>query len=36
LAYNVGSASAAGVIAIVLANIMAAFLVNTIARRLEV
>ncbi len=36
LAFNVGSASAAGVIAIVLANIMAAFLVNTIARRLDV
>jgi sorbitol/mannitol transport system permease protein len=36
LAFNVGSASAAGVIAIILANIMAAFLVNTVARRLEV
>lgn len=36
LAFNVGSASAAGVIAIVLANIMAAFLVRTVARRLDV
>ncbi|MDQ2801176.1 MAG: sugar ABC transporter permease [Pseudomonadota bacterium] len=36
LAFNVGSASAVGVIAIVLANIMAAFLVRTIARRLDV
>jgi sorbitol/mannitol transport system permease protein len=36
LAFNVGGASAAGVIAIVLANIMAAFLVNTIAKRLDV
>lgn len=36
LAFNVGSASAAGVIAIVLANIIAAFLVRTIARRLDV
>jgi sorbitol/mannitol transport system permease protein len=36
LAFNVGSASAAGVIAIVLANIMAAFLVRTVASRLDV
>ncbi|HTW25583.1 MAG TPA: sugar ABC transporter permease [Acetobacteraceae bacterium] len=36
LAFNVGSASAAGVIAIILANIMAAFLVRTIAKRLDV
>ncbi len=36
LAFNVGSASAAGVIAIVLANIMAAFLIRTVARRLDV
>jgi sorbitol/mannitol transport system permease protein len=36
LAFNVGSASAAGVIAIVRANIIAAFLVRTIARRLDV
>lgn len=36
LAFNVGSASAAGVIAIVLANIMALFLIRTIARRLDV
>jgi sorbitol/mannitol transport system permease protein len=36
LAFNVGSASAAGVIAIVLANIIASFLVRTIARRLDV
>ena len=36
LAFNVGGASAAGVIAIVLANVMAAFLVRTIARRLDV
>jgi sorbitol/mannitol transport system permease protein len=35
LAFNVGSASAAGVIAIILANIMAAFLVRTVARRLD-
>ncbi|CAH2601440.1 Various polyols ABC transporter, permease component 1 [Rhodovastum atsumiense] len=35
LAFNVGSASAAGVIAIVLANIMAAFLVRTVARKLD-
>ncbi|WP_240319036.1 carbohydrate ABC transporter permease [Acidibrevibacterium fodinaquatile] len=36
LAFNVGSASAAGVIAIVLANIIAAFLIRTIAKRLDV
>jgi sorbitol/mannitol transport system permease protein len=36
LAFNVGSASAAGVIAIVIANIMAVFLVNTVAKRLDV
>lgn len=36
LAFNIGSASAAGVIAIVLANIMAAFLIRTVARRLDV
>ena len=36
LAFNVGSASAAGVIAIVLANIMSAFLINTVAKRLDV
>jgi sorbitol/mannitol transport system permease protein len=36
LAFNVGSASAAGVIAIVLANIMAVFLINTVAKRLDV
>jgi sorbitol/mannitol transport system permease protein len=36
LAFNVGSASAAGVIAIILANIMAAFLVRTVASRLDV
>jgi sorbitol/mannitol transport system permease protein len=36
LAFNVGSASAAGVIAIVLANIIAAFLVRTVAKRLDV
>jgi sorbitol/mannitol transport system permease protein len=36
LAFNVGSASAAGVLAIILANIMAAFLTNTVARRLDV
>jgi len=36
LAFNVGSASAAGIIAIILANIMAAFLTNTAARRLDV
>jgi sorbitol/mannitol transport system permease protein len=36
LAFNVGSASAAGVIAIILANIMAACLTRTVARRLDV
>ena len=36
LAFNVGSASAAGVIAIVLANIMAMFLIRTVAKRLDV
>ena len=36
LAFNVGGASAAGVIAIVLANILAVFLVRTMARRLDV
>ncbi|HEX4260645.1 MAG TPA: sugar ABC transporter permease [Acetobacteraceae bacterium] len=36
LAFNVGGASAAGVVAIILANIMAVFLVRTIARRLDV
>jgi sorbitol/mannitol transport system permease protein len=36
LAFNVGGASAAGVIAVILANIMAAFLVRTVATRLEV
>jgi sorbitol/mannitol transport system permease protein len=36
LAFNVGGASAAGVIAIVLANIMAAFMIRTVATRLEV
>ncbi len=36
LAFNVGGASAAGVIAIVLANIMALFLVRTVANRLDV
>jgi sorbitol/mannitol transport system permease protein len=36
LAFNVGSASAAGVIAIILANIMAALLTRTMARRLDV
>jgi len=36
LAFNVGSASAAGVLAIILANIIAAFLTNTVARRLDV
>ena len=36
LAFNVGGASAAGVIAIVLANIMAMFLVRTVANRLDV
>lgn len=36
LAFNIGSASAAGVIAIVLANVMAIFLINTVAKRLDV
>ena len=36
LAFNVGGASAAGVIAIILANIMALFLINTVAKRLDV
>jgi len=36
LAFNVGGASAAGVIAIILANILAVFLVRTMARRLDV
>lgn len=36
LAFNIGSASAAGVIAIILANVMAAFMVNTVAKRLDV
>jgi sorbitol/mannitol transport system permease protein len=36
LAFNVGSASAAGVIAIILANVIAAFLIRTVARRLDV
>jgi sorbitol/mannitol transport system permease protein len=36
LQYDVGSASAGGVVAIVLANIVAFFLVRSIARRLEV
>ncbi len=36
LAFNVGGASAAGVIAIILANIMAAFLIRTVATRLDV
>jgi sorbitol/mannitol transport system permease protein len=35
LEFNVGTASAAGVIAIVLANIVAVFLVRTVARNLE-
>ena len=35
LAFNVGGASAAGVIAIILANIMSAFLVRTVATRLD-
>ncbi len=35
LAFNVGGASAAGVIAIVLANIIAVFLVRTVAKRLD-
>ena len=36
LQYDVGGASAAGVVAIVLANVVAFFLVRSIARRLEV
>ncbi|WP_284946776.1 carbohydrate ABC transporter permease [Acidisoma cladoniae] len=36
LAFNVGGASAAGVIAIVLANIVSAFLTRSVGRRLEV
>lgn len=35
LAFNVGGASAAGVVAIVLANVIAAFLVRTVAKRLD-
>jgi sorbitol/mannitol transport system permease protein len=35
LAFNVGAASAAGVIAIILANVMAAFMVRTVATRLD-
>ena len=35
LAFNVGGASAAGVIAIVVANVIAAFLVRTVAKRLD-
>ena len=35
-AFNVGGASAAGVIAIIVANIIAAFLVRTVAKRLDV
>ena len=36
LQYDVGGASAGGVVAIVLANVVAFFLVRSIARRLEV
>ena len=36
LSYNVGGASAAGVIAIILANVLAAFLVRAIGKRLDV
>jgi sorbitol/mannitol transport system permease protein len=36
LAFNVGSASATGVVAIILANIVSAFLLRTVARRLDV
>src|SRR5215510_14615397 len=36
LEFDVGSASAGGVIAIVLANIVAIFLIRTVARTLEV
>jgi sorbitol/mannitol transport system permease protein len=35
LAFNVGSASAAGVVAIIIANIMATFLVRIVASRLD-
>ena len=36
LGYDVGGASAGGIIAVILANIVAFFLVRSIARRLEV
>jgi sorbitol/mannitol transport system permease protein len=36
LAFNVGGASAAGVLAIILANVMSAFLLRTVATRLDV
>ncbi len=36
LAFNVGSASAAGIIAIILANLLSTFLLRTAARRLDV
>jgi sorbitol/mannitol transport system permease protein len=36
LAFNVGGASAAGVLAIILANVLATFLVRMIGKRLEV
>jgi sorbitol/mannitol transport system permease protein len=36
LAFNIGGASAAGVIAIILANVLAALLIRTVARRLDV
>lgn len=36
LAFNVGGASAAGVVAIILANIIAAFLIRAVASRLDV
>ena len=36
LQYDIGGASAGGVVAIILANIVAFFLVRSIARRLEV
>ena len=35
LAFNVGSASAAGIISIILANVMAVFLTRTVAKRLD-
>jgi sorbitol/mannitol transport system permease protein len=35
LAFNVGSASAAGVVAIIIANILATFLVRIVGSRLE-